>query len=267
MQPGPVGRARVRACGPRGPRLFHPTTSGRHVSAGRYLEEITSEIGLWVSASDLRQTETWQRRSGVNQGFPLARRVRGSRDYLVTDTWTWRRQRASTRKERARCRLTSRSAATTATRPFRVEVQEEQLADLRHRVGSMRWPSKELVTDRSQGVQLATIQELVRYWGTDYDWHRCAARAQRTAAVQDRDGRRGHPLHPCEVTAPRGAAAHHDARLARIGRRVTGDRGPLSDPTAHGGRPEDAFDLVLPSLPGYGFSGEPTESRLGRRAH
>ena len=95
---------------------------------------------------------------------------------------------------------TSRSAAATATRPFRVEVQEEQLADLRHRVGSMRWPSRELVTDRSQGVQLATIQELVRYWGTDYDWHRCAAKLN--ALPQFKTEIDGVDIHFIHVKSP-----------------------------------------------------------------
>jgi pimeloyl-ACP methyl ester carboxylesterase len=154
---------------------------------------------------------------------------------------------------------TSRSAATTATRPFRVEVQEDQLADLCHRLRPMRWPSKELVTDRSQGVQLATIQELVRYWRTDYDWHRCAARLN--ALPQFKTEIDGVDIHYIHVKSP-----HPEALPLIMTHGWPGSVielletvGPLTDPTAHGGHPEDAFDLVLPSLPGYGFSGAPTE--------
>ena len=121
-------------------------------------------------------------------------------------------------------------------------------------------PSKELVDDRSQGVQLATIQELTRYWATDYDWR--ALEATLNALPQfttEIDGRR-HPLHPRQVASTR-------TRLPLIMTHgwpgsvieLLGTIGPLTDPTAHGGTAEDAFDLVLPSLPGYGFSAEPTE--------
>jgi hypothetical protein len=87
----------------------------------------------------------------------------------------------------------------------------------------------------------------------------CPGAAQRAAAVHDRDRRRGHPLHPRPVAARGGAAPRHDPRLARLGDRAARPVGPLTDPTAHGGSAEDAFHLVLPSLPGYGFSGEPIE--------
>ena len=88
-------------------------------------------------------------------------------------------------------------------RPFHVEVPEEQLDDLRRRIAATRWPSKELVDDRSQGVQLATMQELARYWTTDYDWRTVRGETERAAAVHDRDRRGGHPLHPRAVAARR----------------------------------------------------------------
>ena len=118
----------------------------------------------------------------------------------------------------------------TEIRPFRVEIPDEALDDLRRRIAATRWPSKELVADRSQGVQLATIQELARYWATDYDWRAVRGEAERAAAVQDRDRRGGHPLHPREVAARGRAAADHDARLARLGHRAARGRRPAHRP-------------------------------------
>ena len=147
----------------------------------------------------------------------------------------------------------------TAIRPFRLEMPEEAIADLRGRVAATRWPHRELVADRSQGVQLATMQELARYWTTDYDWRRCEARLN--ALPQFTTEIDGVDIHFIHVMSP-----HADALPLIMTHGWPGSVielldvvGPLTDPTAHGGRAEDAFDLVLPSLPGYGFSGEPTE--------
>ena len=118
----------------------------------------------------------------------------------------------------------------TEIRPFQVEIPEEELADLRRRIAATRWPTKELVADRSQGVQLATIQALARYWATDYDWRSVRGEAERAAAVHDRDRRGGHPLHPREVAARERVAADHDARLARLGHRAARDRRPAHRP-------------------------------------
>ncbi|MCW2903608.1 MAG: Epoxide hydrolase domain protein [Streptosporangiaceae bacterium] len=160
-------------------------------------------------------------------------------------------------------------ADLTAVRPFEVHVLEEQLADLRRRLAATRWPSRELVTDRSQGVQLATMQELTRYWGTDHDWRRCEATLN--ALPQFMTKIDGVDIHFIHVRSP-----HSDALPLIMTHGWPGSVvelldsiGPLTDPTAHGGRAEDAFDLVLPSLPGYGFSGQPTElgwnvGRIGR---
>jgi pimeloyl-ACP methyl ester carboxylesterase len=144
-------------------------------------------------------------------------------------------------------------------RPFRVEMPDEAIADLRRRVAATRRPSRELVADRSQGVQLATIQELARYWTTDYDWHACEARLN--ALPQFKTEIDGVDVHFIHVKSP-----HADALPLIMTHGWPGSViellevvGPLTDPTAHGGRAEDAFDLVLPSLPGYGFSGEPAE--------
>jgi pimeloyl-ACP methyl ester carboxylesterase len=146
-----------------------------------------------------------------------------------------------------------------AIRPFHIEVPEEQLAELRRRIEATRWPSSELVDDRSQGVQLATIQALARYWATEYDWRACEARLNALPQfTTEIDGVEIHFIH---------VRSRHENALPLIMTHgwpgsvieLLDSVGPLTDPTAHGGTPEDAFDLVLPSLPGYGFSGEPTE--------
>jgi len=144
-------------------------------------------------------------------------------------------------------------------RPFHVEIPEEELAEMRRRIAATRWPSKELVADRSQGVQLATLQKLARYWATEYDWRK--AEATLNALPQFTTEIDGVEIHFIHVKSP-----HADALPLIMTHGWPGSVielldtvGPLTDPTAHGGRAEDAFDLVLPSLPGYGFSGEPTE--------
>jgi pimeloyl-ACP methyl ester carboxylesterase len=147
----------------------------------------------------------------------------------------------------------------TDIRPFQVNMPDEAIADLRRRIAATRLPSKELVDDRSQGVQLATIQELARYWITDYDWRGCEARLN--ALPQFKTGIDGVGVHFIHVRS------RHENALPLIITHgwpgsvieLLGVVGPLTDPTAHGGRAEDAFDLVLPSLPGYGLSGEPAE--------
>jgi pimeloyl-ACP methyl ester carboxylesterase len=148
-------------------------------------------------------------------------------------------------------------------RPFRVDMPDEAIADLRRRIAAVRWPSRELVTDRSQGVQLATIQELARYWATDYDWRMCEARLnglpQFTTEID------GVDIHFIHVKSPQADALPLIMTHGWPGSviELLEVVGPLTDPTAHGGSAEDAFDLVLPSLPGYGFSGEPTELGWG----
>ena len=149
--------------------------------------------------------------------------------------------------------------AGTDVRPFQVEFAEEEIAEARRRIESTRWPSEELVGDRSQGVQLATLQALARYWATDYDWGRVAARLN--ALPQFTTEIDGVEIHFIHVRSP-----HEDALPLLMTHGWPGSVielletvGPLTDPTAHGGSAEDAFHLVMPSLPGYGFSGEPAE--------
>jgi pimeloyl-ACP methyl ester carboxylesterase len=149
--------------------------------------------------------------------------------------------------------------STPTIRPFRIKVPKEQLAELRRRLAATRWPSRELVADRSQGVQLATIQALSRFWATEHDWRKTEAKLN--ALPQFTTEIDGVDIHFIHVRSP-----HEDALPLIMTHGWPGSVievlevvGPLTDPTAHGGRAEDAFDLVLPSLPGYGFSGEPTE--------
>jgi pimeloyl-ACP methyl ester carboxylesterase len=164
--------------------------------------------------------------------------------------------------------MTDLAGEEAAVRPFSIDVPEEELVELRRRIAATRWPSKELVEDRSQGVQLATMQELARYWTTDYDWRK--AEAKLNALPQFTTEIDGVEIHFIHVRS-----RHEDALPLIMTHGWPGSVielletiGPLTDPTAHGGTPEDAFHLVLPSLPGYGFSGEPTEVGwdLGRTA-
>src|ERR671930_2311466 len=138
----------------------------------------------------------------------------------------------------------------TEIRPFHVEIPEEQLADLRRRIEATRLPSRELVDDRSQGVQLETIQELATYWATEYDWRK--AEAKLNALPQFTTEIDGVDIHFIHVRS-----AHEDGLPLIMTHGWPGSVvelletvGPLTDPTAHGGTSEDAFHLVLPSLPG-----------------
>jgi pimeloyl-ACP methyl ester carboxylesterase len=147
----------------------------------------------------------------------------------------------------------------TEIRSFHVDIPQEQIDNLRRRIEATRWPSRELVPDRSQGVQLATLQALARHWATDYDWRKAEARLNALPQFKTEiDGVEIHFIH---------AQSPHDNALPLIMTHgwpgsvieLLETVGPLTDPTAHGGSAEDAFHLVLPSLPGYGFSGEPIE--------
>ena len=161
------------------------------------------------------------------------------------------------------------AAEGNTIRPFRVSVPEDEVAELRRRVAATRWPDRETVADRSQGAQLVKIQQLVAYWGTGYDWRKAEAKLNALPQfITEIDGLDIHFIH---------VRSAHPGALPMI---MTHDWpgsvlellkiiGPLTDPTAHGGPAEDAFDLVLPSMPGYGFSGLPTSvgwgpDRIGR---
>ena len=153
---------------------------------------------------------------------------------------------------------TTTASAESAVRPFRIEVPQGEIDELRRRISATRWPTRELVTDRSQGVQLAAIQNLARYWTTDYDWRRCEARLN--ALPQFKTEIDGLDIHFVHVES-----AHQNALPLIMTHGWPGSVvelletiGPLTDPTAHGGRAEDAFHLVLPSIPA---TGSPTSRR------
>jgi pimeloyl-ACP methyl ester carboxylesterase len=159
--------------------------------------------------------------------------------------------------------MSSTTETTTQLSPFHFEVSDDQLEDLKLRIGATRWPSKELVDDRSQGVQLDTLRKLARYWETDYDWRK--VEAQLNALPQFTTEIDGVEIHFIHVKSQ-----HENALPVIMTHGWPGSIvefleavGPLTDPTAHGGNSEDAFDLVLPSIPGYGFSGEPRELGWG----
>src|SRR5918993_999232 len=154
-------------------------------------------------------------------------------------------------------------AQQAGIRPFHVEVSDEALEDLRRGIAATRWPSRELVEDRSQGVQLATMKALARYWTTDYDLGRVEARLN--ALPQFTTEIDGVDIHFIHVRSP-----HPDALPLIMTHGWPGSVielletvGPLTDPPAHGGHAQDSFDLVLPSMPGYGFSGKPTDTGWG----
>jgi hypothetical protein len=158
---------------------------------------------------------------------------------------------------------TAQDAGTIAIRLFRAEVPQADLDDLRRRLQATRWPDKETVADRSQGAPLAKLQELVRYWATEYDWR--AGEAKLNAFPQFKTAIDGVDVHFFHVRS------HHPNALPLI---VTHGWpgsvfeqlkivGPLTDPTAFAGRAEDAFDVVIPSLPGFGFSSRPTQTGWG----
>jgi pimeloyl-ACP methyl ester carboxylesterase len=151
-----------------------------------------------------------------------------------------------------------KSADATALRQFMIEVPEAALEDLRARVAATRWPDKETVADHSQGVQLATIQALARHWGTDYDWRRCETRLNALPQfLTEIDGLDIHFIHV--------RSQHEDALPLIVTHGWPGSVieqlkiiDPLANPTAYGASASDAFHLVIPSMPGYGFSGKPT---------
>ena len=152
----------------------------------------------------------------------------------------------------------AQQSGDTSIRPFKFHASDEALADLRRRIGAAKWPSRELVTDASQGVQLATMRELARYWQATYDWRKCEARLNALPQFMTTiDGEDIHFIHvrskhpnalPVIVTHGWPGSIVEQLKIVD----------PLANPTAHGGSASDAFDVVIPSLPGHGFSGKPT---------
>ena len=150
-----------------------------------------------------------------------------------------------------------------AIRPFQMNVPEAELTELRRRINATRWPERETVQDASQGVQLATTQALARYWATEYDWRRCEAQLNALPQfITEIDGLDIHFIHvrskeknalPLIVTHGWPGSIVEQLKII----------GPLTDPTAHGASASDAFDIVIPSMPGYGYSGKPTSTGWG----
>jgi pimeloyl-ACP methyl ester carboxylesterase len=158
---------------------------------------------------------------------------------------------------------TAVTAESNAIRPFRIDLPEAELIDLRRRIAVTRWPDRETVNDQSQGIQLAKLQGLVRYWGTDYDWRKAEAKLnalpQFMTTIDDVDIHFIHVRSRHPNATPLVMTHGWPGSVFELLKTV----GPLTDPTAHGGRAEDAFDLVLPSMPGYGLSGKPTGTGWG----
>ena len=150
------------------------------------------------------------------------------------------------------------STDSTSIRPFRIQIPEAELTDLRRRIAATRWPDKEIVSYQSQGVPLATMQKLARYWATDYDWRKCEGKLNALPQfVTEIDGVAIHFIHvrskeknALPIIITHGWPGSIVEQLKIID--------PLTNPTAHGGTAADAFDVVIPSLPGYGYSGKPT---------
>jgi hypothetical protein len=159
--------------------------------------------------------------------------------------------------------MTSTVETATGIRPFRVDIPEEKLTDLRRRITATQWPEEETVADQSQGVPLAMMQELARHWATDYDWRACEARLN--ALPQFTTEIDGLDIHFIHVRSRHDGAlpivVNHGWPGSVIEQLKIIDR--LSDPTAHGGSAADAFHVVVPSMPGYGFSGKPTSTGWG----
>src|SRR5262245_12566400 len=159
--------------------------------------------------------------------------------------------------------MSTTRATANDIRPFHVDIPEEKLTDLRRRIDATQWPEQETVADRSQGVQLATIQNLARYWATEYDWRNCEAKLNMLPQfMTEIDGLDIHFIHV--------RSKHDDALPLIVNHGWPGsiieqlkiiDR--LTDPTAYGASASGAFHVVIPSMPGFGFSGKPTSTGWG----
>lgn len=157
----------------------------------------------------------------------------------------------------------ARPALDESIRPFRIHVDQSQLDDLKRRIAETRWPDRETVGDISQGIQLARVQDLVRYWGTDYDWRKAEdqlnALPQFITTIDGVDIQFIHVRSRYPNALPVILTHGWPGSIFEFIKTI----GPLTDPTAYGGKPEDAFDVIIPSIPGYGFSGRPTDQGWG----
>jgi pimeloyl-ACP methyl ester carboxylesterase len=177
----------------------------------------------------------------------------------ILDLLDFPKRRRTVAQAVAKRRGSAQAAEDTPIRPFQVSFPDAELAELRRRINATRWPERETVPDATQGVQLATMQKLARYWATEYDWRECEAKINDLPNFKVAiDGLDIHFIHV--------RSKHNNAMPLIVTHGWPGSVlellkivGPLTDPTAHGASASDAFHLVIPSLPGYGFSGKPTQ--------
>jgi pimeloyl-ACP methyl ester carboxylesterase len=223
-----------------------------------------------VTAAAIRQETTREKETTMKTATTqLDTTQRSAADATRTEQPRTMQQEHTMTPSDAPQRSGGQAADTEAIRPFQVRIPEDALVDLRRRIAATRWPDKETVADASQGAPLANLQALVRYWATDYDWRKGEAKLNALPQFMTRiDGVDIHFIHvrsrhpnvlPVIITHGWPGSVFEQIKLI----------GPLTDPTAFGGQAEDAFDVVIPSLPGYGFSSRPTETgwdveRIGR---
>lgn len=195
--------------------------------------------------------------------FPSAARAIAAASALAAITFAGHIQPARAADAAPKTAAATRVNADESIRPFHVHVPQAQLDDLRKRIAATRWPDKETVTDESQGIQLARVQELVKYWGTQYDWRK--AEAQLNALPQFVTTIDGVDIQFIHVRSRHPGALPIILTHGWPGSifEFVKTIGPLTDPTAYGGRAEDAFDVVIPSIPGYGFSSKPKDLGWG----
>jgi pimeloyl-ACP methyl ester carboxylesterase len=222
--------------------------------AGRVRESTTHLLSIWALTLGLFASPS---------ALTHAQAATASRDARATINRSQTMTELNTIDRPLATPATGAVTADTSIRPFRAHISDEAVADLRRRLQMTRWPDKETAADASQGAQLAKLQELVRYWGNGYDWRK--GEAKLNALPQFMTTIDGVEIHFIHVKSP-----HPNAMPLIITHGWPGSVfeqikliGPLTDPTKYGGRAEDAFDVVIPSLPGFGFSGHPTEAGWG----
>jgi pimeloyl-ACP methyl ester carboxylesterase len=222
--------------------------------AGRVRESTTHLLSIWALTLGLFASPS---------ALTHAQAATASRDARATINRSKTMTELNTIDRPLATPATGAVTADTSIRPFRAHISDEAVADLRRRLQMTRWPDKETAADASQGAQLAKLQELVRYWGNGYDWRK--GEAKLNALPQFMTTIDGVEIHFIHVKSP-----HPNAMPLIITHGWPGSVfeqikliGPLTDPTKYGGRAEDAFDVVIPSLPGFGFSGHPTEAGWG----
>lgn len=195
--------------------------------------------------------------------FALARRAISGTAVLAAFGFAGAMQPAFAADSAPKAAAAQRASTDESIRPFKVHVPQRQLDDLRKRIAATRWPDKEIVSDQSQGIQTAQVQELVKYWGSQYDWRK--AEKELNALPQFVTTIDGVDIHFIHVRSRNPKALPVILTHGWPGSifEFTKTIGPLTDPTAFGGSADDAFDVVIPSIPGYGFSGKPTELGWG----